>query len=187
MTTQPDITMLLGQLKEGDPQSFDKLVPLVYEQLRTIAQRYLAGNRGNTLDTTALVHEAYMKLANADDQDYDNRDQFMRICSVVMRNLVIDFARKRTAAKRGGHANPLTFEEDKFAIDSQAEELLALNQAMDKLSEYDPKLTRIVECKYFAGLTDLETAQALEMSERSVRRGWVKARSLLHQILKDDS
>jgi RNA polymerase sigma factor (TIGR02999 family) len=133
------------------------------------------------------VHEAYLRLAGRDALDWEDRSHFFAACSVVMRNIVIDFARARAAHKRGGGAVPLTLLEEQIPIDSQAEELLALDRALDRLDAYGDRLRRVVECRFFAGLTEPETAEALGVSERSVRRDWVKARALLSELLDPEA
>ncbi len=179
-----EITILLNGMQDGESASFDQLVPLVYDELRQLARRQLGGRGGGaTLNTNALVHEAFLKLSEGREQGIRNRDQFMRVCSVVMRNVVIDAVRRRHAAKRGAGGVPLTFNEELFETENQAEELLALDEALTRLEDYDPLLARVVECRYFAGLTEPETAGALEIGERTVRRRWIKARTLLHQML----
>jgi len=178
-----EITMLLNTMADGETASFDQLVPLVYDEMQHMARRQLGGRGGATLNTNALVHEAFLKLSAGQEQGIRNRDQFLRVCSVVMRNVVIDAVRSRQAAKRGGALAPLTFHEEFFETENQAEELMALDEALVRLEEYDPMLARVVECRYFAGLTELETAGALEIGERTVRRHWTKARALLHQML----
>ncbi len=188
MTPRSDITQLLHQMGEGDATAMDRLMPLVYDELRTIAQRYLRpGGATMTLDTTALVHEAYVRLVGQTSSDFEGRSHFLAVCSVIMRNLVVDFARKRKSAKRGGDAKRVTLDDHLLQVDSQAEEVLALDTALDRLEEYDPKLARVVECRYFAGLTEPETALALGISERSVRRYWTKAKALLRQFLNPEN
>lgn len=178
-----EITILLNQLHKGDTESFEKLIPLVYDELQQMARRQLGAGQRATLNTNALVHEVYLKLNSGQEKAILGRDHFLRVCSVVMRNVVIDTVRRRKAAKRGGGGVPLTFQEELFETENQAEELLALDEALKKLEDYDPALARIVECRYFTGLTEAETAGALGVSERTVRRGWAKAKTLLHQIL----
>jgi len=186
MEIRADITRLLSQA-EDEPAALERVIPLVYDELRHIAQRYIRP-RGSTmtLNTTALVHEAYMKLVDQTQATYESRNHFLAVCAVVMRNLVIDFARSRKAAKRGGDAQRVTLDEGHVSIDALAEDLLALDQALTRLEEFDPKLARVVECRYFAGLTEVETAQAMGIGERSVRRYWIKAKALLHQMLSPD-
>lgn len=190
MTTHPDITLLLRRIGDGEPGAMERVVPLVYDELRHIARRSLRRSGGAmTIDTTALVHEAYVRLVDQTQAGFNGRQHFLSVCAVVMRNLVIDFARARQAAKRGGGADRVTLDEEALqiqggaSIDAEAEDLLALDQALDRLEALDPKLARVVECRYFAGLTDAETALALGVTERSVRRYWVKAKALLQSAL----
>lgn len=180
-----EITLLINEIAEGDSESFDKLIPLVYDELKLMARRQLGGGPRATLNTQALVHEAFIKLNGGQEKVILNRDHFLRVCSVVMRNVVIDAVRRRKAAKRGGGGAALTFQEELFQMENQAEELLALDEALKQLEKYDPQLARVVECRYFTGLSDAETAGALGVSERTVRRSWVKAKTLLFQILSD--
>ena len=178
-----EITLLLNDMSNGDADSFDHLIPLVYDEMQQLARRQLGGRGGATLNTNALVHEAYLKLSEGREQGIRNREQFLKVCSVVMRNVVIDSVRRRHAAKRGGKSVALTFNEELFDTENQFEDLLALDEALTRLEAFDPMLARVVECRYFAGLTEPETAGALEIGERTVRRHWTKARALLHQML----
>jgi len=178
------ITKCLREVRAGDDGAFDGLISLVYDDLRLLASRHLERNAGHrTLSPTGLVHEAYLRLADRDGLTWEDRSHFFAACSVVMRNIVIDFARSRSAQKRGGGAVRLTLHEEEIAIDDQAEELLALDRAMDRLAAYGDRLRRVVECRFFAGLTEPEAAEALGVSERTVRRDWVKARALLLDLL----
>jgi len=178
-----EITLLLNDLQKGRADSFDKLIPLVYDEMQRLARHHIRGRHDATLNTNALVHEAFLKLSEGQSPKVFNRNQFLRVCSVVMRNVVIDAVRRKQAAKRGGGQSPLTFNEEVFQTENQAEELMALDQALNRLEDYNPMLARVVECRYFTGLTEAETAGALEISERTVRRHWTKARTLLHQML----
>lgn len=197
MSTSIDITRLLQRVGNDEPGAMERLIPLVYDELRLIAQRYLrrGGGGSMTLDTTALVHEAYVRLVDQTQAAFNDKRHFLAVCAVVMRNLVIDFARSRQAAKRGGGVDRVTLDDEIMKIDpsahgrldAEAEDLLALDQALDRLEEFDPKLARVVECRYFAGLTDAETALAMGVNERSVRRYWVKAKALLQQMLATES
>lgn len=185
MARSSEITRLVRRFAEGEREALERLMPLVYDELHRLAQRQLSGRGSVTLDTTVLVHEAYLKLSEQDEGTWSDRAQFLRVCSVVMRHLIIDFARRRTADKRGGGTIPVELEENSARIDAQADELLALDQALEKLEALEPRLARLVECRYFAGLSEVETAEAMSMSERTVRRDWVKARALLQRMLSD--
>ncbi|MCA9751441.1 MAG: sigma-70 family RNA polymerase sigma factor [Gemmatimonadetes bacterium] len=180
------ITRSLRAVRDGDQGAFESLVGLLYDDLRALAAHHLDRNAAHrTLSPTGLVHEAYLRLASRDQLEWNDRTHFFAACSVVMRGIVIDFARQRAAKKRGGGAQPLTLLEADLAIDNQAEELLALDRALDRLDSYGERLRRVVECRFFAGLTEPETAAALDVSERTVRRDWVKARALLSDLLAD--
>ncbi|MDX1644486.1 MAG: ECF-type sigma factor [Thermoanaerobaculia bacterium] len=181
---QGQITELLIAHREGDPDAFEQLVPLVYEDLRKIAHRQLARHRRqDTLNTTALVHEAYLKLVDQTRIEVEDRDHFFAIAARAMRQIIIDFARKRTAAKRGGGKRPLSLDSVELSIAEQAEMLVAIDQALHKLSTLNERLIRVFECRYFAGLSEEETARALAVSVRTVQRDWMKGKALLRQEL----
>jgi RNA polymerase sigma factor (TIGR02999 family) len=178
------VTRRLREVRAGEDGAFEGLISLLYDDLRLLAARHLDRDAAHrTLSPTGLVHEAYLRLARRDGLDWEDRSHFFAACSVVMRNIVIDFARSRSARKRGGNAVRLTLLEEEIAIDDQAEELLALDRALDRLAPYGERLRRVVECRFFAGLTEPESAEALGVSERTVRRDWVKARALLSELL----
>ena len=186
MDTRHDVTRLLLELSEGRQNAFDDLVPLVYEDLRRIARAHLAHQgAGATLNTTALVHEAFLKLVDRTQVSWENRGHFLAVYSVVMRNLLIDLARQRNTKKRGGDRQRISLDVAELKIDDQAEQLLALDEAMQRLAQLDMRLAKVVECRFFAGLTEQETAQALQVTDRTVRRDWVKARALLYQMLEE--
>lgn len=182
MGNKGKVTQLLGQLADGDSSAFDQLIPLVYEDLRHIAHRHMSGQGGAiTLNTTALVHEAYLRLVDRDLLKWKDRDHFLSVYSVVMRNLLVDMARKRRAVKHGGEQTRVEFSEHDVRVDHQADKILAIDSALSQLSALDRRLSRVVECRFFAGLTDAETASALGVSERTVQRDWVKAKALLSE------
>ena len=156
---------------------------LLYDDLRAMARAQIGSGGPHTLNPTALVHEAYVRLARRDGLEYSDRNHFLAVCSVVMRNIVIDFARRRKAQKRGGDRQRVTLEESMLLLDSQAEDLLAIDQALSRMQELSPRMVRVVECRFFGGLTEEETAGALDVSESTVRREWVKARALLREML----
>jgi RNA polymerase sigma factor (TIGR02999 family) len=185
MSERSDVTRLLGELRDGRREALEDLFPLLYDSMRAMALKRMGPmGRGRTLDATGLVHEAYLRLVDQTRFTWNDRNHFLAACSVVMRNLVIDFARKRQTQRRGGSAVALTFDEESFALDDQADELLALDEALQKLEELEPRLCRMVECRFFAGLTEEETGQALGVTSRTVRRDWVKAKGLLHHLLE---
>jgi RNA polymerase sigma factor (TIGR02999 family) len=184
MSSSHDKTRLLKELEAGDESAFDRLVPLIYDDLKRIARRYTR-RQGSTItvDTTGLVHEAYVKLVDRTQVQWQGRDHFLAVYSVVMRNLMVDLARQRKSAKRGGELKRVTFDDNLVRIDEQAEQLLAVNGALQKLTELDERLARVVECRFFAGLTEDETAQAIGVTTRTVQRDWVKAKALLSEWL----
>jgi RNA polymerase sigma factor (TIGR02999 family) len=181
------ISELLADLRAGRREAFDQIVALVYHQLRRTARRELARRPSDTLSTTALVHELYLKLSRTHQVDWRDRPHFLRVASVAMRHILVDRARGRITEKRGGPQRPVTFDEQLMGTDSQAESLLELHEALDQLATIEKRLAQVVECRFFGGMTEQETAEALCITERTVRRDWVKARGLLSQALRADS
>jgi RNA polymerase sigma-70 factor (ECF subfamily) len=174
-----DITAILSAWGKGDPGAVDRLFPLVYEELRALARRRAGHGRGETLRTTALVHEAYLRLVDQTQASYENRSHFFAVAAKVMRRLVIDHARDRAAQKRGGDAVRVTLDDAVPAENGAPLDLLALDRALDRLEGLEPRLGRLVELRYFAGLTLEETAEALAISPATVKRDWFKARAFL--------
>jgi len=177
------VTELLADLRAGRREAFDRMLPLVYDQLRRIAQRELAVRPSDTLSTTALVHELYLKFSRADRADWRNRAHFLSVAAVAMRHILVDRARRRTAEKRGGTLRHITLDDELTVANDRAESLLELHEALDYLETIDERLARVVECRFFGGMTEQETAEALHITERTVRRDCVKARGLLYQVL----
>lgn len=166
-------------------ESLDELASLAYQEMRAIAHRRLRGLApGGTLSTTALVHEAYLKLANADGPVARDRAHFLAVASLAMRHVLVDRARERSAIKRGGVRERVTLDDAELAIDADADLLLQLDEALTSLAAFEPRLARVVECRFFGGLTDAETADALGLTPRTVQRDWVKARVLLQRALE---
>ena len=164
--------------------ALDQLVPVVYEHLRAIARRQLAVRPGGgTLSTTGLVHEAYIKLANQANAEWRDRAHFFAIASVAMRHVLVDRAKSRLAQKRGGPRHRVTLDEAQVSADDQPEALLELNDAVERLAAVEPRLARVVECRFFGGLSEDETAEALGITTRTVQRDWAKARMLLRRAL----
>jgi RNA polymerase sigma factor (TIGR02999 family) len=169
----------------------DRLMALVYDELRAVARRQLRRWRpGQTLDTTALVHEAYLRLVDQAGASWRDRAHFLSVAGVAMRHILVDAARRRTAKKRGGEGLRVPLDELRpgrlgAAADAHAIEILALDEALTSLAARNERLSRLVELRFFAGLTEEETAQALGMSERTVRREWRKARAFLFDSLRD--
>ncbi|MEM7352394.1 MAG: ECF-type sigma factor [Acidobacteriota bacterium] len=178
------LTTLLDAARAGQSEAFDRVFAQVYDELRRLAHVVRAG-RGATLDTTALVHEAYLKLAGAEALAAQNRLHFMRIAARAMRQVLVNAAERRTAAKRGGGQDDVTFDERDSAAPADAADLLALHQALTRLEVMDPRQAQIVECRYFAGLTIPETAGALAVSVPTVNREWRLARAWLARTLGD--
>lgn len=181
--TQP-VTLLLLELRDGQSGAMDRLFPLVYEELRRIARRALRRERtGHTLATTGLVHEAYLRLVDQTRLEYQDRAHFFGIAARAMRQILVDYARRHRAAKRGGAQRVVTLEEGALALEDRAEALLALDEALTDLESVDARLGQIVQCRFFGGLTEDETAEVVGVTARTVRRDWLKAKGWLHQQL----
>lgn len=187
--SEPEITRLLAAWKDGDADAGEQLLPLVYGELRRIARgqrRRLTS--GDTLSTTALVHEVYLKLADAGALRIQDRGHFFAIAATAMRQLLVDAARRRGAAKRGGPAHhtdlPTAVAADEPG--GQMVDVLALDTAMSRLADLEPRLVRLVELRFFAGLSVEETADAMELSARTVKRDWQKARLFLYHQLSSE-
>ncbi len=178
-----DITVLLERARDGDAGALEQLLPQVYHELRHLAHRYLIREAaGHTLSTTALVHEAYMKLAGG-SADWRDRAHFFGYAAAIMRNILVDYARRRGAVKRGGHLMPLDWDVAQPSVESVASDVIALDAALTRLEQAEPQLARVVELRFFAGLSMEETAQTMGRSIRSVDRDWRKARAFLHQAM----
>lgn len=190
MSDDQDITGLLIAWRAGDEDALDQLFPRVYGELRRIAHRHLARERtGHTLSTTALVHEAYLKLVDQTRAQWADRAHFLAVAARVMRRILVDYARRHGAQKRGGSTPTRTLDNEALGnaalvADERAEMLLALDDALTRLAALDERLSKVVECRFFGGLTEEETASALSVTARTVRRDWVKAKGWLHQALE---
>lgn len=183
-TRQSEITALLETAPRGDTTIVDRLVPLIYDQLRAIARRQLDGEPPDrTLQTTALVHEAYLKLVAYPTVTSHGRAYFFAAAAKAMRQVLVEHARKRRAAKRGGGAKLLTLGEGDAAIDAYAIEMLELDQALSRLAERSPRQAQTVECRFFGGMSVRETAEALGVSTRTVESDWAMARAWLFDTL----
>ncbi len=186
MTDSPDVTGLLTAWQNGDAGAIDRMLPLVYEELRRIAHRRLRAERpGHTLSTTELVHEAYVKLVDQTRAQWADRAHFFAVASGAMRRILVDYARKRQTAKRGGGQTPVSFDEAASMTEDGADTLVAVDEALTRLATLDERLSRVVELRFFGGLTEEETAAALRITSRTVRRDWVKAKGWLYQELHD--
>lgn len=185
MTSGPRETDVLTELRNGGQASLDRLVPLVYEELRLIAHRQLAARGGNgTLQTTALVHEAYLKLVDQSQAGWRDRAHFLALASVAMRHVLVDRARARAALKRGGEFRRIPLDDQVLAVDDQPEAFLQLEGALTELAGVAPRLARVVECRFFGGMNEAEIAEALGVTVRTVERDWAKARALLRRSLE---
>lgn len=179
------ITQLLSTLSDADRSVSGELLPLVYDELRSLAGRHLQGERGDhTLQATALVHEAYLRLVQADGQRCRDRAHFYRLASAVMRHILVDYARERKRLKRGGDAKKLPLDEAVAIFEERATDLEALDGALTNLSKTNERLARVVELRFFGGLTVAETAEALDMSDRSVESDWSMAKLWLLRELR---
>ena len=187
--TPGDVTRWLRQLDSGDSAAMEQLVPLLYAELRTIARSRLRGERAHhTLDTTALVHEAYLRLHHQKRLNAGDRTAFLAIAGNTMRRVLIDYARTKKRLKRGAGATPLPLEEvEHFLSESEAEEILELDDALDRLEEMNPEGARVVQHRFFAGLTLDETAQVLGVSTKTVQRRWLAARAWLRKEIATDA
>lgn len=184
MTNPPprEVTQLLIDWSGGDQAAFDKLVPLVYEELRRLAHHYMSREHvGHTLQTTALVNEAYLRLVDQKRVRWQNRAHFFGIAAQMMRRILVDYARKRRYAKRGGELLKVSLAEAGALSDERAADVAALDEALKSLAEIDPQQTRVVELRFFGGLTIEETAEVMGLSRDMVNREWATAKAWLYQ------
>ena len=178
------ITHLLLAWGQGDQAALEALMPLVYDELRKVAARHLRGQReGHTLQTTALVNEAYLRLIDASQVQWQNRAHFFAVAAHFMRRILVDFARSRNYQKRGGGAQPVELDEAMILAPERGADLLALDEALTRLQALNERQAQVVELRYFGGLSEEETAEALNISVRTVRRDWNFARVWLHREL----
>jgi RNA polymerase sigma factor (TIGR02999 family) len=186
MADTADITDLLDAARDGDRGALDQVLATLYHELHAMARRQLAGQHGYTLDATALVHEAYLKLVGRHRVHFDDRAHFFAYAASAMRSVVVDYARQRLAQKRGGDLHRVTeLPEEVEGGLRLDEDTLGLDTALSRLAAVDERLAQVVELRYFAGLSELEIANLLKRSERSIRRDWQKARLFLLASLKD--
>ena len=179
-----EVTNLLIQLRHGNRDAESRLMPLVYTELRRLAGRYMRGERpGHTLQATALVHEAYLRLVGQKDVDWQNRAHFFGVAANLMRRILVDHARTKLAKKRGGDDQRVSLDEAMLVQSKAHPQLLALDEALDRLAKRDPRQARVVDLRYFGGLNDEETAEVLGISVRTVKRDWNVARAWLYQQL----
>lgn len=179
-----ELTRLLRAHHAGDRGAFDELVSRVYEELSRIARIQLRRHRpGATLDTVALVHEAYLRLAEEAGVDWQGRSHFFAVAARAMRYVLVDRARRAAAGKRGAGAPALPLDEEIAAEPTDAERVLAVHEAVERLEQLDPRLARLIECRFFVGLNDAEVAEALDLSPRTVQRDWLRAKAWLQRLL----
>jgi RNA polymerase sigma-70 factor, ECF subfamily len=182
MNDSRQITLMLKEWSDGKQEALDRLMPLVYDELRRQAQRFIRKERsGHTLQTTALIHEAYIKLIGNDQVDWQNRAHFFAIASQAMRRILVDHARTRHREKRGGAAEDLPIDDAiQISTPQKSVDLIALDEALERLSLVDPRQAMVVEMRYFGGLTNDETAGVLGISNATVRNDWTMAKAWLH-------
>jgi RNA polymerase sigma factor (TIGR02999 family) len=184
---QQEVTRLLGDWSRGDVEAFGKLVPLVQPELRRLARHYMSRERpGHTLQTTALLDEAYLLLVDNSKPLWRNRTHFVAAAAQLMRRIMVDHARERGALKRGAGAMKVTLDEAALVTTTRSDELLALDEALERLAAQDPLKNQIVELRYFGGLTVDETAELLKLSQRKVEREWTMAKAWLYRALSGE-
>lgn len=191
---QESLTLLLNAAQRGEEAAVNKLFSRVYDELYRLAQsrrkNWIGGDY--TMNTTALVHEAYLKLSAQEDQNWNSRNHFMGIAAKAMRHILINYAEKRRAKKRGGDVKKVSIEDQPYPIDAaipmtddQADKIVAIEQALQKLAEQNPRQVQIIECKFFAGMSNQETADALGTSVSTVKRDWAVAQAWLYREAKE--
>jgi RNA polymerase sigma-70 factor, ECF subfamily len=179
MSPKGEVTKLLAAWSKGDQSALNKVVPLVYAELHRIARRAWSHHQDNTLQPTALINEAYLKLANAENASFQDRCHFFAVASTVIRQILVNHAKSRLSGKRGGGRGDVSLDEVQPAVHQEAAEIVALHEALDALQAVDPRKSRLVEMRYFGGLTIEETAEALGVSIATANRDWRLARSWL--------
>jgi RNA polymerase sigma factor (TIGR02999 family) len=188
MVSPQQVTVLLEEWSHGDEAALDKLIPLVEAELHRLARQYMSRERaGHTLQTTALVNEAYLRLAEVHDVHWQNRAHFFAIAARIMRRIMIEHARKRQQLKRGGGVVRITLDEGAIIADERSAELLALDEALIVLTAKYQRKAQVVELRFFGGLSIAESAAVLKVDERTVKRDWEFARAWLHQRINGDA
>jgi RNA polymerase sigma factor (TIGR02999 family) len=183
----PDVTSLLQAWSLGDQQALQQLIPVVYDELRRVAGRHMAGERAShTLQTTALIHEVYVRLVDLDSASIRNRAHFLAICARLMRNVLVDFARSRKYDKRGGGAVHVELDEALHVSAMSDPDLVAVDEALERLAAIDARKSQVVEFRFFGGLSVAETAEALDISPETVMRDWKFAKAWLLRELSPD-
>ena len=179
MATTPQLTLLLRSWGQGDPDALRQLTPLVYEELRSLARHYLTAERPGTLQPTALVNEAWLRLVDTAGLQFHDRVHFYAVSANIMRRILVDAARARATSKRGGQFRKVALDADRLANPETDEQLLALDDALDALAQHDPRKERVVELRHFGGLSVEETAAVLQVSPQTVMRDWKLSKSWL--------
>lgn len=182
-----EITQLLHEWSNGDELALEKLMPLVYQELRQMARQYMRSQHvGHTLQPTALIHEAYLKLAKQEEQNWQNRAHFFGVAAQAMRHILIDYVRNRNYQKRGGKEQRVEFDEKMIVSNERAVGLIELDEALKRLAELDERKSRVVELKYFGGLSNEEMAEVLNVSTKTIARDWHFSRSWLLRELSPE-
>lgn len=180
------VTELLEAHRLGQDDALDQAFAIVYEELRRLARYHLSGSRRNTLSTTALVHELYLKVVSGEQPTLENRAHLLSLSSRAMRQIIVDYARAKAARKRGNNAPHVPLDTDQIHVDDQAEWILAVDQALKQIREIDERLEQVFECRYFAGLNEEETATALGVSVSTIQRDWRRAKAWLREALVEE-
>lgn len=185
MEQRGDITRLLSVANHGDPEAIRTVLTLLHDRLRAMAHRQLAGEAmGHTLETDGLVNEAFLRMLGVERVQWTDREHLLATAARMMRRVLIDYADRRRAQKRGGGDSPVSLDEALVAVEQNADELHALDEALRRLEEVNPRYSRVVECRFFAGLSIEETAEMLSLSPATVKRDWVTARAWLNRELQ---
>ena len=183
-TSSQSVSYLLQRWSGGDRAALDQLLPLVYDELHRMARRYMQQQPdGHTLQTTALIHEAYLRLMGQEEKYWENRAHFFGVAAQAMRHILVDYARARQTAKRGGEAHTVTLDEAVFVSDERAAEVVALDDALVELARLAPRQSSVVELRYFGGLSVTEIAEVLQVSTDTVTRDWNQAKAWLYRAL----
>ena len=185
VTPTPEVTQILSEVREGAEGASERLFPVVYQELRRLAGSFMGRERSDhTLQPTALVHEAFLRLVGAENTDWKGRSHFFAVAARAMRRILIDHARKRHAAKRGGSAQRLSLQESALPPWERDEYLMALDEALNRLAEIDERQARVVELRFFGGMTIEQTAEVLGIGHATVERDWQMARAWLHRAIQ---
>jgi len=183
--SQHEVTELLRQWRSGDKEALDKLTPLVYDELHRLAHQYISRERpGHTLQTTALVNEAYLRLVEQKDVEWESRAHFFAVSAQVMRHILVDYARQHASAKRGGEFQKVELDGEVSVSRERAAELVALDEAMQALHEIHPRRSKVVELRYFGGLNNREASAVLKVSESTIERDWRFAKAWLYREMQ---